>query len=166
MGVQHLPLQEFDGETFPSPSSSEEAAQLLHDGARYGDEDDVRAALQFGVDINCTRSGNRSTALHLAAANGHSHIICLLLSQGTAVNARNAEGNTPLHWAALNAHSSAVELLMGAGADPSALNRHERTPVDEALSGNHMEIVEMINTAMAAREGISSSGTGQGQQQA
>eukprot|EP00270_Netrium_digitus_P014949 TRINITY_DN5163_c0_g1_i4.p1 TRINITY_DN5163_c0_g1~~TRINITY_DN5163_c0_g1_i4.p1 ORF type:complete len:144 (+),score=33.02 TRINITY_DN5163_c0_g1_i4:66-497(+) len=143
MGVMHLPLREFDGETLPAPSSSEEAAQLLHDGARYGDEDDVRAALQFGVDINCTRSGNRSTALHLAAANGHSHIICLLLSQGTV-----------------------VELLMGAGADPSALNRHERTPVDEALSGNHMEILEMINTAMAARVGISSGDTGQGQQQA
>ncbi|CAD7695433.1 unnamed protein product [Ostreobium quekettii] len=84
------------------------------------------------------------SALHFAAANGHTDVVARLLQAGATVNPRNEHGNTPLHWASLNGHREVVSLLMGAGADPAAVNRADRTPVDEASQAGHMEVVEIL----------------------
>jgi len=105
------------------PSASlEELVELLVDGARYGDMEDVRAALDAGVDVNAADQGSR-TALHMAAANGHCEVVDALIAARADPDAVNAEGNTPLHWACLNGHSQVVDRLMKAGANPSKLNR-------------------------------------------
>eukprot|EP00850_Spirogloea_muscicola_P002544 SM000010S04182 [mRNA] locus=s10:147346:149284:+ [translate_table: standard] len=133
-----------------------EAQTLLLEGARYGDEPDVAAALAAGAHADAADSLGR-TALHMAAANGNTTIVRLLLGSGQAdVGACNLEGSTALHWAALNGHQQTeplqvVELLIEQGADPAALNRHERTPVDEALSQGHAALVQAIDLALAAR---------------
>eukprot|EP00850_Spirogloea_muscicola_P021170 SM000239S08075 [mRNA] locus=s239:156234:157690:+ [translate_table: standard] len=129
----------------------DEGQTLLLEGARYGDEADVAAALAAGAHADAADHLGR-TALHMAAANGNITIVRLLLGSGQAdVRACNLEGSTALHWAALNGHQQVVELLIEQGADPAALNRHERTPVDEALSQGHAALVQTIDLALAAR---------------
>ncbi|CAI5474493.1 unnamed protein product [Closterium sp. Yama58-4] len=134
--------------------AAEDLADLLIQGARYGDMEDVAAALDGGADAGLADDEGR-TALHMAAANGHTEIARLLIQRGAPVNAVNRQGNTPLHWAAVNGRDSMVHLLIAAGANPSALNSHERTPVDEAIHSNNQRTLDAINTAVATRDAAS-----------
>ncbi|KXZ49766.1 hypothetical protein GPECTOR_19g217 [Gonium pectorale] len=80
-----------------------ELVALLVDGARYGDMEDVDAALSQGVPVDSKDSMGR-TALHMACANGHVEVITRLLEAGALTDVTNSGGNTPLHWACLNGH--------------------------------------------------------------
>lgn len=44
-------------------------------------------------------AGNRVTALHYAALNGHANLVKLLLKNGANVNAVDRNNMTPLHYA-------------------------------------------------------------------
>lgn len=78
--------------------------------ARYGEDDDLRATLQAGAQVNHA-DGAGSTALHMACANGHRAAVEILLDAGADFVA-NQSGNTPLHWAVQNEHESVVALLL------------------------------------------------------
>ncbi|KAG7672918.1 hypothetical protein Ndes2526B_g08555 [Nannochloris sp. 'desiccata'] len=121
-----------------------EIVDLLIDGARYNDAEDVQSALDQGADINSQDEQGRSAA-HMAAANGHVDLLQNLIDRGATVNLANIEGNTPLHWACVNNQNAAVRVLMQAGANASALNTHENTPVDEALLREYQKLVDTIN---------------------
>jgi ankyrin repeat protein len=58
-----------------------ELVQLLLDGARYGDEEDIDSALRQHVGIDSTDEAGR-TALHMACANGHESIVSSLINAG------------------------------------------------------------------------------------
>ncbi|KAG2491731.1 hypothetical protein HYH03_009894 [Edaphochlamys debaryana] len=122
-----------------------ELVSLLVDGARYGDMEDVHAALTQGVPVDSLDGAGR-TALHMACANGHEDIIARLLEAGASTSVKNEQGNTPLHWACLNGHKEAVRLLMDKGASAAVLNEAGRTPLDEALSRDYQEIFELITS--------------------
>lgn len=133
-------------------ATQEELIELLIDGARFGDADDVQRALEGKVDVNAQDEWGK-TALHMAAANGHDEIVKVLIDAGANVAVANESGNTALHWACLMGHEQVTRLLMEAGANPSALNKMEQTPVDEALSRGHQHLVGVINGFSApARE--------------
>eukprot|EP00922_Rhytidocystis_sp_ex-Travisia-forbesii_P064897 GHVS01096376.1.p1 GENE.GHVS01096376.1~~GHVS01096376.1.p1 ORF type:complete len:310 (+),score=109.26 GHVS01096376.1:56-985(+) len=56
---------------------------------------------------------NGNTLLHLAAANGHSSVVSLLVDWCPALVAvQNKSGNTALHWAVQNGRTGVVEVLM------------------------------------------------------
>jgi ankyrin repeat protein len=125
--------------------TEEELAELLVDGARYGDMEDVEAALQHKVPVDSADEFGR-TAMHMAAANGHHHVIARLLAAGASAVLKNAEGNTPLHWACLNGHKQVVKALMDSGASAAVINSSGKTPVDEARSRGFDDIFELIRT--------------------
>lgn len=102
----------------------EEYGEFLVESARYGDAEDVAQALGAGHDglVNHADAQGR-TALHMAAANGHTAIAVTLLAAGADACAVNEGGNTPLHWAALNGHVAIAEALLEAGGSPFALNK-------------------------------------------
>eukprot|EP00850_Spirogloea_muscicola_P018095 SM000162S02373 [mRNA] locus=s162:152959:154434:- [translate_table: standard] len=140
-----------------------EAQTLLLEGARYGDEVDVAAALAAGAHADAADHLGR-TGQAGAPSSTSTSIGDVYRNPGTLkavlgcpalppqdVSACNLEGSTALHWAALNGHQQVVELLIEQGADPAALNQHERTPVDEALSQGHAALVQAIDLALAAR---------------
>jgi hypothetical protein len=63
---------------------------------------------------------NRSTALHFAAARGHTAVGAFLLDSGAQVDWADVYGTTALHGASWCGHPAFVELLLSRGADPLA----------------------------------------------
>lgn len=101
-----------------------------------------------------SQSGN--SALHYAAANGHTEILDIVRTTLTSaapspdaakesyksfVNLKNASGNTALHWAALNGHLAAAKTLVSLGADAAILNTAGHDAVFEAEQNGKNDVV-------------------------
>ena len=107
---------------------------LLHFPARNGDEIVVRAFIDMGADVEAsdTKGG---TALHTAAAHGHTNIMRLLLDHGAMVDPQE-EGNpgrTPLSVAIRNGYHDSVQLLIERGADMDRDSEKYGLPLMEAV---------------------------------
>ena len=98
-----------------------------------------------------------SDSLRLAAANGNSHIVQLLLEAGTDteiggdvhledddVYFEPAEWRTALHLAAESGHSDVVKLLLGAGADKDKADDEQRTALHLAAEDGHSDVVKLL----------------------
>ncbi|KAL4241105.1 Caskin-2 [Mactra antiquata] len=81
------------------------------------------------IDTPSDMSDNKSTCLHLAAKNGHSDIIRLLLQGGMNVNRVTLQG-TCLHEAALYGKTDVVRLLLDCGVDVNKVNSYDQTALD------------------------------------
>jgi ankyrin repeat protein len=94
-----------------------------------GEEPEARALLATGLEINC-HNQEGVTSLHLAACNGHTAVVRLLLEQGASVDPRLGKtgaalgpsfaGATPWFLAKVNGRGAVAELLYSCGADPNA----------------------------------------------
>ncbi|EER18104.1 Ankyrin repeat-containing protein YAR1, putative [Perkinsus marinus ATCC 50983] len=130
----------------PALGNSEEFDAFLK-AARYGDVEEVLKLLEGHPElVEESDAFTKSTAMLLAAANGHSEVVQALLEKAgegkkkMVVNQANGQGNTSLHWAALNGHLAVCKILVGAGADATAVNKAKRTPYDEALARHFQEV--------------------------
>ncbi|KAF2742184.1 ankyrin [Sporormia fimetaria CBS 119925] len=114
---------------------------------------------------------SKNSALHYAAANGHTDVVKLLLppksdkatSTSSFINAINEAGNTALHWAALNGHLECVKLLVESGADVTIINKAGHDAVFEAeINGKEAVVdwllgaVEALEKGIAGAEGVDS----------
>ena len=83
--------------------------------AGYGGyNDEIQFLVDRGADVN-TKTGFGSTALMVAASEGHESTVRLLLSKGADVNG-NRDRDTALSLARDRGHPEIVELLRQAGA--------------------------------------------------
>jgi cytohesin len=71
------------------------------------------------------RHDDGSTALILAAQNGHLAVVEALLKAGADAARATTDGRTALHLAAQNGHTAVVEALLKAGADPNSATSSE-----------------------------------------
>lgn len=101
----------------------------------------VAALVQFEAAFPRTvrgddRSGPNGLSAELAAAirSGDEAAVRRLIENGTAVNARDAEGNTALIVAALYARPECLDLLLKKGADANAANRAGTTALIRAAT--------------------------------
>lgn len=86
------------------------------DACARGSADTVISLLDGGFDIGATDEDD-TTALQIAAANGHELIVKSLLVRGAAVDQANLAGWTPLLHAARNGHAAVAALLIQNHAD-------------------------------------------------
>lgn len=77
----------------------------------------IRRLVAAGARIDRAGPGG-STALSLAALNGHAASVALLLELGADVSQRNRRGESALDLARRKGHVEVVELLQAAGARP------------------------------------------------
>ncbi len=99
----------------------------------------------FGVSVAAQAPSPLSPAeqalMELAYA-GNLAEVRRLVSEGTAVDAADAEKRTSLMWAAFNGHTPVVEFLLEKGAKLDAKDRHGRTALMYASSGPFSGTVE------------------------
>ncbi|XP_022095344.1 uncharacterized protein LOC110981774 isoform X3 [Acanthaster planci] len=81
------------------------------------------------LDIPSRTRVSMHTPLHLAAKNGHSDVIRVLLEYGIDIN-RETPNGTALHEAALAGKSEVVKLLIASGIDVYKKNSHGQTALD------------------------------------
>ncbi|KAL1548899.1 putative E3 ubiquitin-protein ligase xbos32 [Salvia divinorum] len=138
----------------------------LMQACQYGHWEVVQILILFKANIHRADYLNGGTALHLAALNGHSRCIRLLLAdyipsipnfcsilrkkskndesvsefdQGSLheVISRPADGGiTALHMAALNGHADTVHLLLDIGASASSVTVEDGTTIDLIGAGS------------------------------
>ena len=77
----------------------------------------------------------KNTAPHLAAGNGHTTIVELLLPKGALIEALGVNHRTHLHPAVGNGQTSTIELLLGKGASIEAMDERQQYPIASC----HME---------------------------
>jgi hypothetical protein len=131
-----------------------EKMQDFVDCARYGELEDMKQMLDVcSSDIERLHLAKQAlpeslnTALHYAAANGHSDIVKLLLellTNSMDIDCKNSEGSTPLHWAALNGQVECVQLLANAGANPGLQNNTGKCPISLAEQQGHDKVVDCL----------------------
>ncbi|OJJ85924.1 uncharacterized protein ASPGLDRAFT_65124 [Aspergillus glaucus CBS 516.65] len=66
-------------------------------------------------------------AIHLAAFNGHTHIMRLIHENRDNVHKRDSGGSTALMWASLNGHYEIVQMLLEQGANFNAQGKNNDT---------------------------------------
>lgn len=91
----------------------------LFEAARTGDAQRLAALLDEDRErLHVRTKPYELTLLHVAAHNGHTATVELLLARGLDVNVRDKGDNTyAMHWAAAAGHLDVVRLLADAGGD-------------------------------------------------
>ncbi|AJW25416.1 Yar1p [Saccharomyces cerevisiae YJM693] len=142
MGLHSEPLDQEDQDT------------IILD-ARAGDLDSLKDIFTTLVSpellSTCKESESDSTALHMAAANGHIETVRYILETVSRANSAedlkafvnevNKTGNTALHWASLNGKLDVVKLLCDEyEADPFIRNKFGHDAIFEAENSGKEEV--------------------------
>lgn len=108
-----------------------------------------------GCNIN-TKNFKDETTLLLAAKNGHTNLVKILILLDADLNEHDVVGETPLMHAASNGYLDIVKLLINAGADIDAVcdNKDKyhsypgyndgRTALMHAICNNHKDIAKLL----------------------
>uniref|UniRef100_A0A672SCN4 GA-binding protein subunit beta-1-like n=1 Tax=Sinocyclocheilus grahami TaxID=75366 RepID=A0A672SCN4_SINGR len=84
----------------------------------------------------------------MAASEGHTRIVELLLKHGADVNAKDMLKMSALHWAVEHSHRDVLELLLRFGADVHAQSKFCKNALDIALDNSSHELAEFLQVAM------------------
>jgi ankyrin repeat protein len=100
---------------------------------------------RFGYLLRAA-STDKTTSLHLAAASGHSLLVCKLLKDGISrdINRKDASGDTSLLGAVKNGHFDIAAQLLDANADPSLPDRSRQTPLHVASTNGSLNVIELL----------------------
>ncbi|KAI3097122.1 hypothetical protein CBS147333_9396 [Penicillium roqueforti] len=120
--------------------------ETIHGAASKGDSGVLRKLLRRGGDVNAV-DGQRRTALHLAASNGHREAAELLLSQKSIdLAALDQTNGTPLHAAAMGGHLAVVDLLLHQNAPVNCKDNYRNTPLWYSTSSHRDDVTERLLT--------------------
>jgi ankyrin repeat protein len=129
----------------PASSEIKISDEAFRFAAHDGRIETVRSSIQSGKEVNAKDPTTSHTAMHMAAYNGHSDIVKLLLEHDAAVDPRDAEGKTPLIHACTGPFPETVEILLAAGADINAAEATEGfTPLMMAAGLGQSEVVKVL----------------------
>lgn len=111
--------------------------------ASAGHSDVAELLLEAGVDPNETYTA--SPPLHIAALEGHTRMVEVLLKRGAAVDSIDNEGRwRALHWAAYFGHSATVKVLLENGASVDLKTLHGKTPLHCACVSGDPRVVSFL----------------------
>ena len=82
--------------------------------------------------------------LHIAAAQGNSHVVEILLGHGAFVGGVDGNISTPLHFAAGNGQTAVIKILLDAGANPNALDSWLESPYMCAAVNSHVDSLRVL----------------------
>lgn len=136
--------EDFEPSKEARPSSKENGAptafwQALLDGNA---NELMRYHEFYSKDTVCTELG--TTPLMIAAFQGHTTIVKMILACNISVNESNTQDDTALLLAASQGHADIVELLIRRGAHVNVQGGMENTPLILAASTGDVKTVELL----------------------
>jgi ankyrin repeat protein len=94
--------------------------------------------------VACQDSVQASAALHLAAKEGQTRILSILLRTGFRADSRDERGRTPLHHCASLGHTETAKVLLDAGASINAVDMDGTSVILAAVKAGSEKMVELI----------------------
>ena len=123
--------------------------QRLLQAAREGDVDAVRLLLDAGTPVDAVdESDSGCSALHHAAAFGHTALIHMLCKRSADVELKDRRGRTPLHCAVQAAQVDCAETLVLWGASVWAEDGGGRNAMVAARESGSADMVCMMQDMM------------------
>ena len=111
---------------------------------------DIENLLSNNAAVDCQDKSNGNCPIHIAAQNGHSDIVRLLISKKVNLNAKNLKGNTALHMAIAYDFYETASIMISYGADENALN-NLGIPAHLGLDGDKAVGIAALVCAETAR---------------
>ncbi|XP_053557650.1 ankyrin repeat domain-containing protein 27 [Bombina bombina] len=96
-----------------------------------------------GLNVNVT-SRDGFTPLHIAALQGHTLLVSLLLKHGANVDAKNGNRALPLHLACHRGHLEVVKNLLEYSTGKNKKDMNGNTPLIYACLGDHLEVASLL----------------------
>ncbi|XP_053305376.1 ankyrin repeat domain-containing protein 27 [Spea bombifrons] len=96
-----------------------------------------------GLGVNVA-SRDGFTPLHVAAMQGHSLLVSLLLKHGANVDAKNGNRALPLHLACFKGHPEVVKILLEYSTGKNKKDMSGNTPLIYACIGDHIDIAAFL----------------------
>jgi len=124
----------------------------LLDAIKAGNIEAVKESLAAGAEVNYW---SWTLPLGVAALNGHTDIVELLINEGANVKMHDGQDSTALHGAAKNGNVEIAILLLDAGAYVNDVDIAIRTPLHYAAQNGHKEVAELLianGANMSARD--------------
>ena len=90
------------------------------------------------------RGGQEVTPMHVAALEGHSDILLLLVEHGADVDGQSISSDTPLHRASMEGRLEAGQFLLNCGADIDVQNNSNNTALFHATARGHAEFARLL----------------------
>ena len=119
----------------------------LHWAARNGHTSVCRwLVVTKGVPVD-TVTSDGTTALHLAASQGHVHACSFLNDHGASVDVLNDHGCSGIHWAASNGDLVMCRWLREQGTDCTVANANGHNPLHKAAWRGHHACLEWLLSA-------------------
>lgn len=104
----------------------------------------VRLLLDKAADHSAVND-DQSTLIILAAEEGNSEIIAMLMEAGAAADVANSTGSMALHRAVRGGDLDCVELLVEKGhADYNRRKKNGQTPLHLAAANGHVDVVQYL----------------------
>lgn len=117
----------------------------LHYAIIGGHCDIVEYLLDNFKEISINQSdADMFSPLHMAALNGDSRMVKLLLGKRANVQFMNRQKHTPLHLAAQKGYTDIINLLIEHGANVNAHDLHDCSPLSLAILSCHEDAAEVL----------------------
>lgn len=87
---------------------------------------------------------NSAKPLHIAASQGGSRIVPMLLAYGAYIDGEDSDLATPLHHAAANGQTAVIKLLLDSGANPNAVDSQLRSPCLYATDYGNVDSIRLL----------------------
>lgn len=95
-------------------------------------------------DIDDIINESNKDIVHLAAHQGDTDVLKLLLDRGFSANTADKNGYTPLHYAASRGYDNIAELLLKSGANPNATSGGIESPLGVACQNGFAKVVALL----------------------
>lgn len=123
-------------------ASAQSVAAKLRAAALAGNLPRVKQLVPASKGLLKTPKG--AGILCMAAYSGNKALVLYLISQGSKVNERDADGSTPLYHAANGGSLPIVQLLVARGAGINHARRDGWTPLHAAVASGSRPVVEYL----------------------
>jgi ankyrin repeat protein len=119
-------------------AASSDGCTGVFNAVQYGNAVSLAALLSAGGNFKET------LAVNIAAYNGHTDCLKVLLDAGGDVNECSSDGRSPIYIAACNGHADCLKLLLGAGGNVNKCDNDGFSPVYFAAYKGHTDCLKLL----------------------